>query len=82
VERGNTWMNVQMTSESFPFSLHATNVSVAADFRNVITSGGAVRYASTTDQAAFLASVSIRFLDAPMAQVLADGYNAGNYLTC
>ncbi len=55
---------------------------MAEDFRYIITSGTVARYANTTEQAAFLAGVTIKLLDAPVITVLGDGYNAGIYLTC
>ena len=83
MESGDGWMNVQMTSEGFRFYLLAgKNIPVASDFRNIITSGKVPRYANTTEQAGFLAGVTIQLLDAPVFSVLGDGYNAGSYLTC
>ena len=83
MESGDGWMNVQMTSDAFRYYLlTGKNAQVAADFRSIFTSGVAARYANTTEQAAFLARVTIQLLNAPVFSVSGDGYNAGFYLNC
>ena len=74
-------MNVQMTSEAFRFYMLAgKDVLVAAEFRKIITSGAVARYANTTEQALFLAGVTIHLLDAPVFSDSEDDYNNGSYL--